>query len=63
MQSLAGLFSISNADELRQIMDKLVEDANFRNKAGMIAGHFVNSNTGATAITMQYLETLLQSTP
>lgn len=63
LQSLAGLFSISNADELRQIMDKLVEDANFRNKAGMIAGHFVNSNTGATAITMQYLETLLQPTP
>ncbi|WP_062056286.1 3-deoxy-D-manno-octulosonic acid transferase [Aquimarina longa] len=55
LQELAGLFSISNATEFTQIMSKLIEDKKFREKTGMISGHFINSNTGATDLIVEYL--------
>ncbi len=55
LQKLAGLFSVSNAGEFNQILNKLVEDKKFREKTGMISGHFINSNTGATGRIMEYL--------
>ncbi len=58
LQQLAGLFSASNAEECRTILEKLISNKNFRNKTGMIAGHFVNSNTGATQIIMEYIKKL-----
>ena len=58
LQQLAGLFSVSDEQECVQILDKLVSNKAFREKTGMIAGHFVNSNTGATATTMSYIERL-----
>ncbi|QIE60210.1 3-deoxy-D-manno-octulosonic acid transferase [Rasiella rasia] len=59
LQSLAGLFSVKNAEECSAILTKLTTNTAFRNKTGMIAGHFVNSNTGATAITLVYIEKLM----
>ncbi|MDC8003353.1 glycosyltransferase N-terminal domain-containing protein [Aureisphaera galaxeae] len=58
LQQLAGLFSISNETECSDILNKLVTDKNFRNKTGMICGHFVNSNTGATRIITQHITQL-----
>lgn len=58
LQSLAGLFSVQNSEETSHILNKLVGDASFRNKTGMITGHFVNSNTGATRIILEYLDSL-----
>jgi len=58
LQSLAALFSVSNQEEVFEIMSRLVEDKNFREKTGMIAGHFVNSNTGATRVIMNYVASL-----
>lgn len=58
LQQLAGLFSVNDEQECVQILDKLVSNKAFREKTGMIAGHFVNSNTGATATTMSYIERL-----
>lgn len=55
LQSLAGLFSVSNATELTTIFEKLVDDSNFRSKTGMIAGHFINKNTGATQKIISYI--------
>lgn len=55
--SLAGLFSAANETECTEILQKLVEDENFRNKTGMITGHFVNSNTGATEKIITYIST------
>ncbi|EZH74511.1 3-deoxy-D-manno-octulosonic acid transferase [Aquimarina atlantica] len=55
LQKLAGLFSVSSAGEFNQVLNKLVEDKKFREKTGMISGHFINSNTGATAMIMEYL--------
>ena len=58
LRSLAGLFSVNSAEACSEILEKLVADANFRSKTGMIAGHFVNSNTGATQKTMTYIKQL-----
>lgn len=55
LQSLAGLFSISTSNESSQILQKLVENSNFRNTTGMISGHFVTNNTGATEIIFSYI--------
>ncbi len=55
LQSLAGLFIVSNSKEVKEILNKLVEDSNFRKKTGMIAGHFVNNNTGATKKVVEYV--------
>lgn len=55
LRNLAGLFSISNPLELSDVLTKLVSDANYRNKTGMISGHFVNSNTGATNKVLDYI--------
>lgn len=58
LQQLAGLYSVTGAGELSEIMAKLVSQKDFREKTGMIAGHFVNQNTGATRITMEYIAQL-----
>ena len=59
LQHLAGLFSIQTAEECSAILEKLVSNKSFREKSGMIAGHFINSNTGATRSIMDHLSTNL----
>ncbi|MEX0995766.1 MAG: glycosyltransferase N-terminal domain-containing protein [Flavobacteriaceae bacterium] len=48
LQSRAGLFSVATKEELETILDKLIENKSFREKTGIINGHFVQNNTGAT---------------
>ncbi|HSP13103.1 MAG TPA: glycosyltransferase N-terminal domain-containing protein [Salegentibacter sp.] len=55
LQQLAGLFSVATKEELTGIMNKLVGNEKFRSKSGMIAGHFINSNTGSTKVIGEYL--------
>ncbi len=55
LQKLAGLFSVENKKELQKILKKLIKNEDFRRKTGMISGHFVNSNTGATRTLEEYL--------
>lgn len=57
LRSIGGLFSVENSTECKTILSKLVEDTNFRNRTGMICGHFVDSNTGATKKIEEYLKT------
>ncbi|WP_298541563.1 glycosyltransferase N-terminal domain-containing protein [uncultured Aquimarina sp.] len=61
LQKLAGLFSVSNATEFSSIMKKLIDNKKFRQQTGMIAGHFINSNTGATDMIIEYLVEKLDS--
>jgi len=56
LRQLAGLFSVKNSDEFLEIMMRLTVDSDFRIKTGMIAGHYINSNTGATRILEEYLQ-------
>ncbi|RZS92256.1 3-deoxy-D-manno-octulosonic acid transferase [Aquimarina brevivitae] len=60
LQKLAGLFSVANPKEFSEIMNKLLIDKKFREKSGMIAGHFINSNTGATNIILDGVRTYLE---
>lgn len=55
LQQLAGLYSVASAAELTEIFQKLVKNPDFRKQTGMIAGHFINSNTGATRVISTYL--------
>lgn len=48
LQSRAGLFSVSDKNDLKTIFDKLLNEPSFREKTGMINGHFAQNNTGAT---------------
>ncbi len=62
LQKLAGLFSVSSEEEFSRVMQKLVDDKKFREKTGMIAGHFINSNTGATDLIVKYLVKKIEET-
>ncbi|WP_373055595.1 3-deoxy-D-manno-octulosonic acid transferase [Zunongwangia sp. H14] len=55
LQQLAGLFSVASAKEASFMLKRLMTDENFRKKTGMVAGHYVNSNTGATKKVQSYL--------
>jgi len=55
LRSLAGLFSVNTSKDCKEVFTKLVEDSSLRNKTGMITGHFVDSNTGATKIIIDRL--------
>jgi len=59
LRSLAGLFSIATPEEATVILSKLVNEKDFRNSSGMIAGHFINSNTGATRIVMDMVKKVM----
>lgn len=58
LRQLAGLFSVKNSGEFSVLMEKLTTNSEFRKKTGMIAGHFINSNTGATRILSNYLQNI-----
>lgn len=55
MKSHAALFSVENAEECSEILNKMIDNPSFRKKTGMIAGHFVSSNVGATEKIINYV--------
>tara|TARA_R110002012_G_scaffold20158_2_gene71670 strand:- start:2448 stop:3734 length:1287 start_codon:yes stop_codon:yes gene_type:complete len=56
LEDLGGLFSVSTPDEFMEIMDQLLTDDFLCDKTGMICGHWINSNTGATREVLNYLK-------
>ena len=54
LRQLAGLYTVSNSDEVAAIFTKLLTDPKFRTQTGMISGHYINSNTGATKSVVDY---------
>ncbi len=58
LEDLGGLFSVSNASEFDAIATRLFQDNYLRDKTGMICGHWINSNTGATATIIKYIKQL-----
>lgn len=56
---LAGLFSVKNSQELEDILTKLSADTSFRKKTGMISGHYIQNNTGATKIIVESIKKVL----
>lgn len=55
LRQLAGLFTVGNANECEEILQKLSKEKTFRTKTGLICEHFVNSNTGATRMIMEHI--------
>lgn len=55
LRQLAGLYTVSNKEEADTILTKLLTDPKFRTQTGMISGHYINSNTGATKSVVDYL--------
>ena len=55
LNRLAGLFRVQNKQEFAAILNKLAKNSKFRRETGMIAGHYISSNTGATRILREYL--------
>lgn len=55
---LGGLFSVNNAEECNQILKRLVKDETYRNHTGKIAQNFVETQTGATLMVMEYINSL-----
>tara|TARA_R110002074_G_scaffold133002_1_gene276574 strand:- start:30707 stop:31981 length:1275 start_codon:yes stop_codon:yes gene_type:complete len=53
LQDIAGLYAVESEVDCTEVLEKFVTDRKFREQTGMIAGHFVNSNTGATQIIIQ----------
>lgn len=58
LEDLGGLFSVSTPGEFMEIMDQLLTDEYLCDKTGMICGHWINSNTGATRQVLEYLKTI-----
>jgi len=58
LEDLGGLFSISNSTGFIEIMNQLLTDDYLCDKTGMICGHWINSNTGATRQVLEYLKTI-----
>lgn len=56
LQRLAGLYSVGTREELAEILSRFLSDKSFRLATGMIAGHFIHENTGATAIVEKYMK-------
>ena len=56
LRSIQGLFAVSSSEEFNAVLNKLIEDANFRNDTGGIAGDFIENNRGATKIVTTYLK-------
>ncbi|HLW32965.1 MAG TPA: glycosyltransferase N-terminal domain-containing protein [Aequorivita sp.] len=53
LKNSGGLFVVNNTDDCTAILNKLVLDESFREKAGEIAGIFIKQNIGATSIIMK----------
>lgn len=57
LRKLAGLFTVSTSQEVTELLTKFVEDSDYRSHTGMIAEHFISSQTGATKMIINYLRT------
>ncbi|MEM7087117.1 MAG: glycosyltransferase N-terminal domain-containing protein [Bacteroidota bacterium] len=62
LRQLAGLFSVATSEECSTVLNKLLSDKKFRNQTGMISGHFVNRNTGATKRIIEFINRLVPIT-
>ncbi|MDC7994589.1 3-deoxy-D-manno-octulosonic acid transferase [Altibacter sp. HG106] len=56
LRQLAGLYVVDRAAACTERLQHFIQDKTFREKTGMIAGHYINSNTGATATILDFLQ-------
>lgn len=56
LRKLAGLYTVSSEKELTDLVIKFFENPDFRNQTGMISGHFIQENVGATQLILGFLK-------
>lgn len=59
LRKLAGLYTVNDAAETSALLNRFIEDTKFRSQTGIINGHYVANNTGATTAIMTYLSQTL----
>lgn len=52
-----GCLPIENTDQLKELLEKLIQDENYRRNIGQICASFVQQNTGATRNILSYFDT------
>lgn len=57
LRQLAGLYVVNSQKEATNVLNTFFTKHDYRQKTGMITGHFVQSNTGATQTIIHYLNT------
>lgn len=55
LRNLSGLFVVENPKDCKKILNKLVDDVEFRIETGKNASKFVTDNIGATRIITEYI--------
>ncbi len=55
LQAQKGLFTVASYDGLKSILDRLLNEEDFRRKTGKTSADFINNNTGATRMITKYL--------
>ncbi|GAL79105.1 hypothetical protein JCM19274_4190 [Algibacter lectus] len=55
MINAKGLFSIEKQQEFNTILDKLIEDSDFREQSGQNNSSFIKKNKGAVIQILDYL--------
>jgi len=56
LENLKGLIAVKSGTELISILNKLVNDSEFRSKTGQISGQYIQHNVGATEMVNNYLK-------
>jgi 3-deoxy-D-manno-octulosonic-acid transferase len=51
-----GAFSIKSYEEMKQVLNKLLNDSKYREKSGQAAGSYIEKNKGATDKIMQHIK-------
>ncbi|MFI8377407.1 3-deoxy-D-manno-octulosonic acid transferase [Leeuwenhoekiella sp. NPDC079379] len=59
LRRLAGLYTVKDDSETANLLNRFLDNDQFRLQTGMINGHYVSSNTGATTAIMAYLNQTL----
>lgn len=55
LKELGGLFSVNDKKELKAVLNRLVQEEDYRIKAGSIAAKYIDANTGATKIITDFI--------
>lgn len=56
LQKKGGLFSVTSNEELKQILSRLLSSPAYREEIGAITGNFIQENTGATRVILEYIQ-------
>ncbi|PWL40488.1 3-deoxy-D-manno-octulosonic acid transferase [Flagellimonas aquimarina] len=57
--SKKGIYVVTSKEEFKELMARLIDDGDFRERTGKINSKYINKNIGATAQVIAYIKTIL----